>query len=150
MGLPTTSPPRSSIRRADRASERERQRNVVRRAAARIYGPVQRTVSTTEHRPLPWIESGTPSEILTADARDPVHSSLNTASVVEEARTTARQRMEAHMAEVFGTGWHNVPYGPPTDEENRDNDLGWWSIDPRGRARHPRIDSDFIALHSQP
>ncbi|KAJ3486047.1 hypothetical protein NLG97_g6693 [Lecanicillium saksenae] len=136
----TTSPSRTSIRRVDRASERERQRNVARRAAARIYGPVQRTLSTiNQERPLPWIESGAASENTVAGSEERLRSMQD--SLREMARNDARrnQRMEQHMAEVFGTSWHDLPPGPPAEEEQQEADLGWWSIDPRGRARRPRM-----------
>ncbi|KAJ6784938.1 hypothetical protein PWT90_04436 [Aphanocladium album] len=136
----TTSPSRTSIRRVDRASERERQRNVTRRAASRMYGPVQRTLSTiNQERPLPWIESGAMPENTVAGSEERLRSMQD--SLREMARNDARrnQRMEEHMATVFGTSWHDLPHGPPAEEEQQDADLGWWSIDPRGRARRPRM-----------
>lgn len=135
----TTSPSRTSIRRVDRASERERQRNSVRRAAARIYGPVQRTLSNrSQERPLPWIESSVAPENAAAGV-DRLRSMQE--SLREMSREDARrsQRMEEHMATVFGTSWHDLPPGPPSEETNQETDLGWWSIDPRGRARRPRM-----------
>lgn len=62
-------------------------------------------------------------------------------SLHEASREDARrsQRMEEHMATVFGTTWHDLPPGPPVEEGNQDSELGWWSIDPRGRARRPRM-----------
>ncbi|OAA70096.1 hypothetical protein LEL_09912 [Akanthomyces lecanii RCEF 1005] len=135
----TTSPSRTSIRRVDRASERERQRNSVRRAAARIYGPVQRTLSNrSQERPLPWIESSVAPENAVAGV-DRLRSMQE--SLREMSREDARrsQRMEEHMATVFGTSWHDLPPGPPSEETNQETDLGWWSIDPRGRARRPRM-----------
>lgn len=136
----TTSPSRTSIRRVDRASERERQRNVVRRAATRIYGPVQRTLSSrSQERPLPWIESGAPSDNAAAGSEERLRMMED--SLHEASREDARrsQRMEEHMATVFGTTWHDLPPGPPAEEGNQDSELGWWSIDPRGRARRPRM-----------
>ncbi|KGQ09625.1 hypothetical protein BBAD15_g5009 [Beauveria bassiana D1-5] len=141
----TTSPSRTSIRRVDRAHSRERQRNVARRAAARIYGPVQRTLSGRNlERPLPWIELPA-SGALTRGASQsrPIPDRLDPPGPVngEDARRSQRmsQRMEEHMASVLGTNWHDLPPGPPTEEENQETDLGWWSIDPRGRARRPRM-----------
>ncbi|KAM3511303.1 hypothetical protein MY11210_005040 [Beauveria gryllotalpidicola] len=141
----TTSPSRTSIRRVDRASERERQRNVARRAAARIYGPVQRTLSGRNlERPLPWIESpASGAHTRGASQPRPMSDRLDPSGPVtgEDARRSQRmsQRMEEHMASVLGTGWHDLPPGPPTEEDNQETDLGWWSIDPRGRARRPRM-----------
>ncbi|ATY66160.1 hypothetical protein A9K55_002128 [Cordyceps militaris] len=160
----STSPSRTSIRRADRPSERERQRNVVRRAAARIYGPVQRTLGTRDpqERPLPWIESDAASDYTRMDLRERPSPSLDGRSPddthrsvlnrqrleeqrleehVEEAQRSQRHRqyMEEHMSSVFGTSWHDLPYGPPAAADNQDTDLGWWSIDPQGRGRRPRM-----------
>lgn len=137
----TTSPPRTSIRRVDRASERERQRNVARRAAARIYGPVQRTLSAStlnQERPLPWIESPTAPDNggTSAERLRSMQDSLREMAANDARRN---QRMEEHMATVFGTSWHDLPPGPPAEEEQPEADLGWWSIDPRGRANRPRM-----------
>ncbi|TQV95324.1 hypothetical protein V2A60_009642 [Cordyceps javanica] len=140
----TTSPSRTSIRRVDRAGERERQRNVVRRAAARIYGPVQRTLSTRDvERPLPWIESGTASSSTSeeiADLRSRLYPSLDNLSP-EDARRSLRasQYMEEDMTAIYGSAWYDVPAGSTAEEQAQDTDLGWWSIDPRGRARRPRV-----------
>lgn len=61
-------------------------------------------------------------------------------SIHNMARNDARrnQRMEEHLATVFRTTWDDLPPGP-AEEERQDTDLGWWSIDPRARARRPRL-----------
>lgn len=139
----TTSPPRTSIRRVDRAAERER-RIGTRRAAARIYGPVQRTLSTiSQEHPLPWIESGAAPENGSAGSEERTNDSIR-----EMARNDARRnrRMEEHLAAVFGNGWQEFGPERSTEEERQEADLGWWSVDPRGRERRPRLVSRIMSF----
>lgn len=109
----TTSPPRTSIRRVNRSTDRER-RNMS-RAAARMFGPVQRTLSSI-------VQDRTPEESLRYITRE---------------ATRGNERAEESMATVFGSSWYDLPHGPPSDEQNQDPGLIWWSEE-LNRGQRPR------------
>lgn len=50
-----------------------------------------------------------------------------------------RDRLEEQMNTMLPGGLPELPAVPQREEERPDADLGWWSLDPRQRARRARL-----------
>jgi hypothetical protein len=54
-----------------------------------------------------------------------------------------RDRLEEQMSTILPGGLPELAAVPQRDEERSDADLGWWSLDPRQRARRTRLVSSI-------
>lgn len=93
--------------------------------------------------PVPFVETDLSLELAQMNSAEspsrPFREALREMTGIDNRR---RDILEEQMSSIFSGSWHDIAQGPPPpreEEEERDLDLGWWSLEPRPRARRARV-----------